>query len=68
MSEQTNALSFFRSKNILTSTNSFEPAQIVLDRPKRFGHVKVGQRAVGRYENISACCNPIPFEGEGLPF
>ena len=58
-----------RSKNIFTSPNSFEPVQIVLNWPKHFGHVKVGQgnsfdtalRAVGRYENLGACCNPIPF-------
>ena len=76
MSGQTNALPFFRSKNILTSPNSFEPVQILLDRPKRFGYVKVGQknsfetalRAVRRYENLGACCNPILFEEEGLPF
>jgi len=69
MSGQTNALSFFRSKNVLTSPNCFEPVQIVLDVlnwPKHFGHVKVEQgnsfdTAVGRYENLGACCNPIPF-------
>ena len=42
MSGQTNALSFYGPKNILTNLNSFEPVQIVLDRPTLDSGINIG--------------------------